>query len=174
MPEKPKEKPEPIFSIITNDDRDSIAQLLNIISKEGFDEIDSSDIDSHIFVLNKNGGVGIKTEANGKLVGVCLAPVNPTRNFISLELIAIHPTYRNSLVVKKMLESVLDTAKRNNMDIVTYARESTSFKLFHNPRVIKWIENKGFEVSDAELPEFYSEEQFSHQEKYYKFTLKKL
>jgi ribosomal protein S18 acetylase RimI-like enzyme len=88
--------------------------------------------------------------------------MNSGENVAHIYDMVVLPKFQGGIVARKMMERMLDTAKAYDVPAIEFeARESTSYRLITNPRIAKWIENKGYKLTYNEpLPDYLGGENF--------------
>lgn len=61
---------------------------------------------------------------------------------------ALLPAYRGCGVVQRLIKQILDTAAGFGVAVEIRARESTSYQLLKHPRVVRWLLDQGYALSE--------------------------
>ncbi len=88
--------------------------------------------------------------------------VNKEETVAHIYDMAVLPKFQDGKIARKIMERMLDIAVAYDVPAIEFeARESTSYRLLSNCRILKWIESKGFKLSyNEKLPEYIGGEDF--------------
>jgi GNAT superfamily N-acetyltransferase len=88
--------------------------------------------------------------------------INSGESVAHIHDMAVLPKFQGGIISRKIMERMLDVAKAYNVPAIEFeARESTSYRLLTNPRIAKWIEERGYKlVYNEPLPEYLGGEDF--------------